>query len=118
MISALRKLPMTEAERDGLFQRLRCRILEFGSPTRIIVFGSYATNSVRVGSDLDVCVLFVSEAAADESMKRILSVPPLLGLATDYLFMSEDRFRERAALGGVCAEITEKGITIFDGAMP
>lgn len=113
MVAGLMRRNLSDEERRSFFSELAQQILHHCRPTRIIVFGSYASGSERLGSDLDVCILFESEAQSHAAQECILSQPPLVGIATDYLFMSEEYFDSRKKIGGVCVEIADKGLTIY-----
>ena len=107
---------MSEKEREAFFSRVRTNLLKHCSPLKIIIFGSYARGTQTASSDLDVALLFRTEEEAETAKKTVLSQPPLTGIATDYLFLTEQRYNERKNFGGACVSIAAEGVTIFEAA--
>ena len=84
-------------------------------PSRIILFGSYATGTPRPDSDVDLLVLFRGKPARDMTLwirRRIQR-----GFALDVIVMDEERLAKRLSLGDFfLMDVVESGKVLYESA--
>jgi predicted nucleotidyltransferase len=114
LASKLKNRNLIPTELNQLTKLVRERILSISSPTKIYIFGSYAQGKIRETSDVDIAILFDDSDYLKKNKKLILNSKLFLDYSTDLLFYTTSEFEKKSALGGVCAEIANKGIVIYD----
>jgi predicted nucleotidyltransferase len=114
LASKINKWDLAPTDLNQLTKLVRERILSVSSPSKIYIFGSYAQGRIRATSDIDIAVLFENTILLKKSKKLILNSKLFLDHSTDLLFYITSEFEKKSAVGGVCAEIANKGIVIYD----
>lgn len=108
---------LSQSETDALVATRLKWILEVASPTCVLVFGSAARYEMRADSDLDFIVITQNEDEVASTRARVLGRKPPHDVAADVLFLSEERFLERASLGGACYLALQEG-RVVHGRLP
>jgi predicted nucleotidyltransferase len=72
------------------------RIVQVAKPSKVILFGSYATGKTHEDSDLDLLVIEPEVSDRLEEMVRLRTAIGALGTGVDVLVYSEAEVRERA----------------------
>jgi predicted nucleotidyltransferase len=88
-------------------------ILRAARPERIYVFGSAARGEMNEASDVDLAVVFRTEAEYRSARKAILCRPRDDAWPQDILFFVADEFDQKALVGGVCMIIAEEGRLLY-----
>ena len=98
----------------SVIQELVARIVEKFQPQRIILFGSYASDTPRPESDVDLLVVMDTPMRETQQALQIRQyVNPLFGV--DILVYQPSRLEERLRLGdSFLQEITSKGIVVYE----
>lgn len=82
---------------------------------KIILFGSYAQNTVRSDSDIDILVLVDDSVSNPREIVQLLyrKVYELIGIPCDILVEHESTFRERSALPTIERTVVREGKVIY-----
>jgi len=80
---------------EQVIQQVVRRLVEAANPSRIILFGSYATGTATENSDLDLMVIKRSVENRGEEMSRLRGCVGDIGEGVDVLVYSEDDAEER-----------------------
>jgi uncharacterized protein len=83
---------LNEQDIRAIVQRI---VLAGQSPSRVILFGSYARGDAKEGSDLDLMVVEREIADHDEEQARLAEAIGLLPVDVDLLLYSEEEFATR-----------------------
>ena len=84
-------------------------------PSAIWLFGSACRYELTEYSDLDLAVIFDSEAELRDARSRgIFRLSGSLNFPVDLLLMTRERFSQRTQIGGVCAVIGNEGTCLYD----
>jgi len=95
--------------------RLADEIAREFSPTRIILFGSYATRTATPDSDLDLLVLFKAVPNKDLALRIRRQIQR--GFALDVIVMSESRLAKRLAWGDCfLLDVMDSGRVLYESA--
>ncbi|MBN2550406.1 MAG: nucleotidyltransferase domain-containing protein [Anaerolineales bacterium] len=99
---------------NSIIQELVARIADTFKPQQIILFGSYASNTPRPESDVDLLVVMETPLReAQQALEIRQHVNPLFGV--DILVYKPSRMKERLGLGdSFLREITSKGIVMYE----
>jgi predicted nucleotidyltransferase len=82
-------------------------------PERIILFGSAAEGTFKVGSDLDVLLVFADLDALNLGRGALRSLARLQAdIPIDLVFVTADRFDQQKDIGGVCFIAYHEGIEL------
>lgn len=88
-------------------------ILKAAQPYRVYIFGSAARGEMTEASDVDLAVVFRTEAEYKSSRKAILCRPRDDEWPQDILFFVADEFERKALVGGVCMIIAQEGRLLY-----
>lgn len=80
---------------DQTIQAAVDRIVAAASPSKVILFGSYARGEATEDSDLDLMVIEKEVADTGEEMVRLRSAVGDVGIGVDVLVYSEREFEKR-----------------------
>jgi len=80
---------------EQVIQQAVRRLVAAARPSRIILFGSYATGTATENSDLDLMVIKHAVENRGEEMVRLRGCVGDIGEAVDVLIYSEDDVEER-----------------------
>lgn len=99
---------------ECIIQELVARIVGKFHPQRIILFGSYANDTPRPESDVDLLVVMDTSLRETQQALQIRQhVKPLFGV--DILVYRPSRLEERLKLGdSFLQEIISKGIVMYE----
>ena len=99
---------------NSVIQELIARIVDGFKPQRIILFGSYASDTPRPESDVDLLVVMDTPLReAQQALHIRQHVNPLFGV--DILVYTPSRLKERLRLGdSFLQEITNKGRVVYE----
>jgi predicted nucleotidyltransferase len=101
----------------GRIQRLVDEIARAFSPSRIILFGSYATGKATPDSDVDLLVLFKTKKPRDMSFRIRQKIE--WRSALDLVVMDEARLAKRLSWGDFfLMDIMESGKVLYESAHP
>lgn len=114
LAAKLTKKNLHETDFNRLAVDVQERLLKVSSPEKIYIFGSFAAHKVSLASDLDIAILFSDVDQLKKYKKIILNGKLFLDFSTDLLFFTVKEFEKRSNVGGVCTEIANKGIVIYD----
>ena len=99
---------------NEIIKELVSRIAEEFHPQRIILFGSYANNTQRPESDIDL--LIVMDTPLRESLQALKirqHINPLFGV--DFLVYTPAKLEERLIMGdSFLREITSTGVVLYE----
>ena len=111
-IGLLEKLDESTSELDQKLEALTAEILRRSSPVEIHVFGSASRGTRRVGSDIDICVIYKS---AKEIMKArgALFAKPLCKEPLDLIVLKKGEYDRLKNSGGICFEVYNHGRQLF-----
>ena len=99
----------------GRIQRLADEIAQAFSPSRIILFGSYATGKADPDSDVDLLVLFRTRKPRDMSLRIRRRIE--WRSALDLIVMDEARLAKRISWGDFfLIDIMESGKVLYESA--
>jgi len=91
------------------------RILSVVNPTRIILFGSYATGDADEDSDIDLLVVVKKAKSRRELALSIYKVLKGIGIAKDVLVADIDEYnRYRDVIGSIHYQANREGISIYE----
>ncbi|MFW5843663.1 MAG: nucleotidyltransferase domain-containing protein [Spirochaetota bacterium] len=110
--------PLSDAEQkeilDGKLHWLLSACASVGgSPSRIVAFGSAARGELREDSDVDIALLFRDEQTMSAAKRAIYASPRTDFRPIDLLFFTEEEFKSRAEVGGVCMLIRDEGRVLW-----
>lgn len=99
---------------DTIIRELVARIVSGFQPQRVILFGSYANDTQRPESDVDLLVVMDTPLRESQQALQIRQyVKPLFGV--DILVYKPSHLRERLRLGdSFLQEITSQGIVVYE----
>jgi len=109
MLNRLTRKPLTPEEKETLVARIASHIFQCVSPEEAILFGSAARGEMTDGSDLDIALIFSSDAECAMARKALLSRPNPVHWPVDYLFFSREAFEAKRRSGGVAEFIAVEG---------
>ncbi len=94
-------------------RQVAASIRAHSAPVRIILFGSAATGEFKIGSDLDLILIF-TDLEAMRTARAGIRRNGLLhkSIPVDLLFMTQDRFAQAKEHGGVCYIADKEGIDL------
>ena len=92
---------------------IQCLYVQASRPERIYVFGSAARGEMNEASDVDLAVVFQTEAEDKAARKAILCRPRDDEWPQDILFFTADEFDRKALVGGVCMIIAQEGRLLY-----
>ena len=102
---------------DTLAHELVRRILTTAKPDRIILFGSAATGSMTLDSDIDLLVLEAHPSNPLEETLKIRDSIGDLGYPFDVIVMPTERFEEsKNIIGGIAFPANKYGRVIYEAA--
>jgi predicted nucleotidyltransferase len=104
----------TQEEQTALSELLRDRILKVAKPSKIIRFGSSVDNTENEASDVDVAIIFDSTDELVVQKKEIYTRNLFPDFSVDLLFFTQEELIERGKIGGICSDVLNKGIVIYD----
>ena len=79
----------------GVEAHLKKILKSIGGVKKALIYGSYAKDSMRPNSDIDVLVVVSDDKAEDKLVPELSRVEKLLGRDINYKLYSEKDFRER-----------------------
>jgi predicted nucleotidyltransferase len=93
------------------------RIVSAASPSRVILFGSYARGDTDSGSDIDLMVIEPHVRNRHEEMVRLHSVVGDIGTGVDVLVYSDAEFERRSQVPGTVLYWARKeGRALYEAA--
>ena len=102
---------------EDIFKKVVERILSVARPERIILFGSAATGSMTLESDLDLLVI---EAGVEDQREESVRLREALGdldIPVDVFAMDPERFEEtKEVIGGIAYPANKYGKVIYEAA--
>lgn len=104
---------LPEAEASQIVERKLQWILESCEPEEIWLFGSAATDTMTVASDVDLALLFRNQAELSACRKALYAQPRPDAWPQDLAFFVVADFYERAAVGGLPMLIVREGKRLF-----
>lgn len=109
------KKSLSPATRQRVLDDVRLRIKNAG-PRRAIVFGSFADGLETEDSDLDVLVICSNESDLRRCRDLIYTDlrGPMTLLPVDFIFVTEERFRDMSVKGGVCMVAQNYGFDLWN----
>jgi len=97
-----------------LVQRTVQRLIRAFAPERIVLFGSYAKNSVRLGSDVDLLVVARLEGNPSIHLRRARQLAADCFPPVDIVFASPEEIAGAATTASpFLASILGRGITVY-----
>ncbi len=114
LAAKLKKWTLSTDELEEVISLIKNRLLKVSAPERIYLFGSYSEGTIGATSDLDIAIVFSDVNKLKNERKIILNAHLFLDYSTDLLFFTLAEFNKKSAIGGVCYEITTKGVLIYD----
>jgi predicted nucleotidyltransferase len=108
------KLPQQEI--DQALAGLRTRILPT-SPVAVYLVGSTADGTAKVGSDIDLVLVYRNQDVLRTARKKIHHgwKESISRLPVDFIFFVENEFDRKQDLGGVAFEARHFGKKLFPG---
>lgn len=98
-------------------KKIITRVVQVSRPSRIILFGSAATESMTRDSDIDLLVLQSPPVDLREERLRIREALRGLGHSFDIIVMVTDRFEEsKGVIGGIAYPANKYGKVIYEAA--
>lgn len=99
---------------NNIIQELVARIAEKFIPQRIILFGSYASNTPQPESDIDLLIVMDTPLReAQQALKIRQYINPIFGI--DLLVYTPARLTERLELGdSFLREIVATGVVVYE----
>lgn len=104
---------LSEAEAHRIIQTKLQWILESCEPEEIWLFGSAATDTMTVASDVDLALLFRNAAELSACRKSLYAQSRPDAWPQDLAFFVVADFYERAAVGGLPMLIVQEGKQLF-----
>ena len=115
-MSLAQTLNQKKIPRDLLLETSRSIAIQIRtvcSPTQIRLFGSAAEDRFRIGSDLDLMLVFETLEELYQARKQIRGLGILhRTIPVDLLFVTIDRFERMKDLGGPCFVAYHEGISL------
>ena len=94
------------------------RIVEVSRPKKVILFGSYARQTLHIHSDLDILIVVDDEVkdTREESIRIRRQLRGIL-MPMDIVVVSERQFRKLAKVPGlIYAEALQQGTLVYEAA--
>ena len=105
---------ITKVDLEKVKELVISRILSISSPSKIIFFGSAIKNTMTEASDYDFAILYKNELQLKREKKEILQGNLFKDIQVDLLFFTEEYFNSKSKIGGICFEIQDHGVVIYD----
>lgn len=103
--------------RQSIEEVVRRAVAAAYTPSRVIVFGSYARGDADEGSDLDLMVIEREVPSKGEEMLRLNRAIGWLGKGVDVLVYSEHEFARRSEVPGTAPYwALREGKVLYDAA--
>ncbi len=102
---------------EDVLKKVVERILNVAKPKRIILFGSAATDSMTLDSDLDLLVIETGLKNQREESIRLREALGDLNIPIDVFVMEPERFEEtKEVIGGIAYPANKYGRVIYEAA--
>lgn len=85
---------------QAINEAVRRAVAAAHTPSRVIVFGSYARGDADEGSDLDIMVVERDVPSKGDEMLRLNRAIGWIGKGVDVLVYSEEEFKRRSQVPG------------------
>lgn len=105
--------PLTRQSIDEPLQAIVASLIDACQPQRVILFGSFATDTATSGSDIDLVVTFATEAERRAAPAAFTKRRPKINWALDIIWILDADFTRKAAVGGVCQIAEEDGLVLY-----
>lgn len=106
---------LSPAETDKIVQQTVEWLCSNFNPRSIWLFGSAARYEATQFSDLDLAVIFDTDAALKAARANgIFHLSQHIGTPVDMLLFTHSTFMQKAQTGGVCEIIFEEGKCLYD----
>ena len=100
-----------------LLDEIVARLTAVSRPARVIVFGSTATGTATVDSDVDLLIVLDEVDDARLESVRLRRALGAMGTPLDVIVMCTDRFEEtKNIVGGIAYPANKYGRVIYDAA--
>lgn len=103
-------------DQEEMLAKTRRFILELRkrcNPLQVYLFGSLSTKNFKLGSDIDLLLIFKTAENIRESRKSLTGMSRLIsGIPTDLLFMTEEDFETKKDSGGIPFIAFREGILL------
>ncbi len=113
----LTPLKLQESDVEDMLQSLLKWILEFDTPSAVILFGSAARGEMTEVSDFDLALIFPDEESCENARRNLRLRPPAVSWAVDFLFYNRSEYDVKKIRGGVCELIALEGRLLFGGPL-
>ena len=114
LAAKLKSKKLTKNELSSIVETVITRILNYGDPHIVYLFGSAIDGKMKDTSDFDFALIFENEEHLKESKKNILRNHLFPDLPIDLLFFTSEEFSSKARVGGICWEISKSGKVVYD----
>jgi len=118
MAQSVRKIPLVTRRRripDWAIQHVVDQIVQKFSPTKVILFGSYAKGTVRPESDVDLLVVMSTKKEGEESLRIRQAIECPFGL--DLIVRSPRTLARRLKMGDYfLREAVNQGKVLYESA--
>ncbi len=102
---------------QDMLEKILSRVASICSPSKVILFGSFATGSAGPDSDVDLLVVLPAVGDARALGARIRDSLQGLGVAFDVVVMATRRFEEtKDVIGGIAYPAHKYGKIIHEAA--
>lgn len=102
---------------ESLLQEIVSRIVAVARPSRVILFGSLATGTATLDSDVDLLVVEDGVRNTRERALQIRGALAGLGLPVDVIVIRTERFEEtKEVIGGIAYPAHRYGRVIYEAA--
>ena len=99
---------------DALLAGITRRIVEHFQPYKIVLFGSYASGTPDLESDVDLLVVMDSDESMAQRIRRVTKVAKVRFLPMDVIVRTPAELEKRLAMGDFfLAEILETGKVLY-----
>lgn len=109
---------LSSAASQELVSSVQAWILARCRPWRLVLFGSGAREELSEASDLDLALVFLTQAELDAARTALCSGPRPVDWPLDLLFALAPEAEEKARRGGVWQLIREEGRVLFSEVGP
>ena len=110
----LTKKNLSLLEKNQMVQTVIQRVLNVCQPSSIYWFGSSYNGSMTELSDFDFAILFKTDIELKQNKKLLLTKKLFLDIPIDLIFFTEKTFLEKSVIGGICWQIKNEGVKVYD----
>lgn len=104
--------PQSSIEADC--DALRKFLTDFDCVDSAYIFGSCATGTYRIDSDMDVAILIENENDYKGLKSKIYQGAPKTALPLEFVFILKSGFERKCEIGGLSWMIKKEGVLIYD----